>query len=55
VGGWGIKNFFIFGKALAVQSLWRGLMVLGLWHEVILKKYLRKKSVKDWFREGKKN
>jgi len=30
-------------------------MVLGLWHEVILKKYLRNKSVKDWFREGKKN
>jgi hypothetical protein len=30
-------------------------MVPGLWHEVILKKYLRKKSVKDWFREGKKN
>ena len=30
-------------------------MVPGLWHEVILKKYLRKKSVKDWFREGNKN
>jgi len=45
VGGWGVKNIFIFGKALATKILWRGLMVSGLWHEVILKKYLRKKSV----------
>lgn len=55
VGGLGIKNIFIFGKALEAKSLWRVLIVLGLWHEVILKKYLRKKQVKDWFREGNKN
>jgi len=47
VGGWGIKNIFNFGKSLEAKSLWRGLMVPGLWHEVILKKYLRKKSVKE--------
>jgi hypothetical protein len=28
-GGWGIKNIFTFGKALAAKSLWRCLMVLG--------------------------
>jgi ribonuclease HI len=55
LGGWGIKNIFTFGKALAAKSLWRCLMVHGLWHEVILKKYLRKKSVVAWFREGGKN
>jgi hypothetical protein len=55
VGGWGIKNIFFFGKALAAKSLWRCLNVPGLWNEVILKKYIRKKSVVDWLREGKKN
>jgi hypothetical protein len=55
VGGWGIKNIFSFGKALAAKSLWRCLMVPGLWHEVIHKKYLKKKIVVEWFREGWKN
>jgi len=27
-------------------------MVLGFWHEVILSKYLRNKSVVEWLREG---
>jgi hypothetical protein len=30
-------------------------MIPGLWHEVILKKYLKKKYVVEWFREGRKN
>jgi hypothetical protein len=54
LGGWGIKNIFTFGKALAAKSLWRCLMVPGLWHEVIVKKYLRKKSVVAWLRQGNK-
>jgi hypothetical protein len=52
LGGWGIKNIYAFGKSLATKSLWRCLMVPGLWHEVILRKYLRKKSVVEWLREG---
>jgi hypothetical protein len=55
MGGWGIKNTFTFGKALAAKFLWRCLMVLGLWHEVILKKYLNKKTVVEWFKEDRKN
>jgi hypothetical protein len=55
VGGWGNKIIFTFGKALASKSLWRCLMVPGLWHEVIMKKYLRKKSVTGWFREERKS
>jgi hypothetical protein len=54
-GGWGIKNIFSFGKALAAKILWRCLMVPRLWHEVAYKKYLKKKIVVDWFREGRKN
>jgi hypothetical protein len=45
VGGCGIENIFTFGKALVTKILWRCLMVPGLWHELILKKYLRKKSM----------
>ena len=30
-------------------------MVPGLWHEVEYKKYFKKKTVVEWFREGKKN
>jgi hypothetical protein len=55
MGGWGIKNIYSFGKALAAKSLWRCLMTQGLWHEVVVKKYLKKKSVVDWFRERRKN
>jgi hypothetical protein len=54
-GGWGFKNIFCFGKALVAKSLWRSLMVPGMWHEVILKKYLKKKYVVEWFREGRLN
>jgi hypothetical protein len=52
LGGWGIKNIYTFGKSLATKSLWRCLMVPGLWHEVIVSKYLRKKSVVEWLRQG---
>jgi len=30
-------------------------MIPGLWHEVIHKKYLKKKIVVEWFRECWKN
>jgi hypothetical protein len=30
-------------------------MVHGLWNEVVIKKYLKNKTVVEWFREGKKN
>ena len=40
-GGWGFKNIFSFGKALAAKILWRSLFGTGMWHEVILKKYLK--------------
>jgi hypothetical protein len=49
-GGWGIKNIFTFGKALEARSLWKCLMMPGIWHEVIIKKYLQKKTVEEWFR-----
>jgi hypothetical protein len=31
------------------------LMIPGLWHDVIHRKYLKQKSVVEWFRDGRKN
>jgi hypothetical protein len=55
IGGWGFKNILCFGKALAAKSLWRSLFGPGLWHEVILKKYLKMYFVVEWFRKGRLN
>jgi hypothetical protein len=30
-------------------------MLPGLWHEVIMKKYLKRKTIEKWFRQGRKN
>jgi hypothetical protein len=30
-------------------------MVSGIWHEVVHKKYLKKKTIIEWFREGRKH
>jgi hypothetical protein len=54
-GGWGIKNIYTFGKAWLQKVFGEVSWYLGLWHEVILKKYLKNKSVIEWLREGKKN
>jgi len=33
--------------------MWRCLMMPGLWHEVMIKKYIKKKTVEEWFRQGR--
>jgi hypothetical protein len=52
-GGRGFKNILCFEKSLATKSFWRSLLVPRLWHEVIHKRYLKNKSVFEWFREGR--
>jgi len=49
-GGWGLRNIFDFNKALAANSLWCVLMRDGIWHKVIIDKYLPHTTVKNWFR-----
>jgi hypothetical protein len=49
-GGWGIRNIFDFSKALVANTLWRVLMSGGIWHRVIMDKYLPHTTVKNWFR-----
>jgi hypothetical protein len=50
LGGWGLRNIFLFNRALAANSLWRVLMKDGIWHRVIKDKYLPYCSVSTWFR-----
>jgi hypothetical protein len=51
-GGWGVKNLFVFSRALATNTLWRCLMKDGLWHRVLKDKYLISPSVVAWLRRS---
>ena len=38
-GGWGLRDLFLFGRALLMKSLWRGLKSNGIWSEILKYKY----------------
>ena len=50
LGVWGIKNISLFENALVAKTLWRVLFKLGLWSEVIRRKYLKYRSVTQWIK-----
>ena len=52
MGGWGILNIFVFNKALATITLWRVLMGKGIWHKIIMDKYLDNKNVTSRLRSN---
>jgi hypothetical protein len=52
MGGWGILNIFYFSKALAAITLWRVLMGKGVWHKIIIDKYLDNRNVTSWLRSS---
>jgi hypothetical protein len=52
MGGWGILNIFDFSKALAATTLWRVLMGKGIWHKIIMDKYLGNINVSTWLRSS---
>jgi hypothetical protein len=52
LGGWGLKNPFLFNQGLAANSLWRVLMEDEIWHRVIKDKYLPYTSVATWLRSA---
>lgn len=54
LGEWGIKNIFLFNKALAAKNVWRSFLILGMWNEVINAKYLKNVNVIYWIRNPKK-
>jgi len=50
-GGWGLKNLFIFNKALLACSFWRAISNENFWHRVIKAKYLGSKPLSLWLRQ----
>jgi len=54
LGGWGLKNISIFGKALVSKSLWRGLFGSSMRCSLIKEKYIKKFLVIDWIRWSSK-
>jgi len=54
LGGWGLKNIFLFSKALAAKGGWRLLKTNSLWSRVIKQKYLAEESIEDWMRNPRK-
>jgi hypothetical protein len=52
MGGWGIRNIYLFNNALAENSLWRVLVKEGVWNKVIKDKYIPHRSVVTWLRSA---
>jgi hypothetical protein len=40
LGGWGLKNIFLFAKALVAKSVWRLISTDNLWTQVVTHKYI---------------
>jgi len=53
-GGWGLKNIFIFSKALAAKVGWRLLSTSSLWQKVVVQKYIAPETVEAWIRNPNK-
>jgi hypothetical protein len=51
--GWGLKNPFLFNRVLTTNSPWRVLMEDGIWHRLIIDKYLPYTSMDTWLRFAK--
>jgi len=51
LGGWGLKNIFLFVKALAAKVAWRLLQSQSLWTRVVFQKYIAPLTLIDWVRQ----
>jgi hypothetical protein len=47
---WGLKSICVFNMALAAKILWTLINNEGLWGKVMKLKYLKIKSIEEWFR-----
>jgi hypothetical protein len=54
LGGWGLKNIFLFSKALVTKSNWRLITSESLWTKVVTQKYIHPDSVEEWIRHPTK-
>jgi len=48
LGGWGLKNMFLFSKALTPKSGWRLLKTTSLWTRVVFQKYIAPDTLEGW-------
>ena len=55
LGGWGLKNIFLFTKDLAAKGGWRLVKTTSLWTRVIKQKYLPEESIEAWIRNPRKS
>jgi hypothetical protein len=49
-GGWGLRNLSHFNLALISNTLWHILFQEGIWHKIVMEKYLKKLNVINWVR-----
>jgi hypothetical protein len=54
MGGWGLKNIFLFSKALAAKGGWCLINTSSLWTKVIFQKYIAPVSLEAWIRSQPK-
>jgi len=54
-GGWGLKNIFLFSKALAAKVGWRLISTSSLWQKVVVQKYIAPDSIEAWIRKPVKS
>jgi hypothetical protein len=52
LGGWGLRNLHLSYLALSANTLWRILMVPGIWNKLIKDKYLSHLPVHSWLRSA---
>ena len=52
IGGWGLINMKIFGKALLCKSLYRGIFGSGPWSKIIQNRYLKRRSLEYWYQRS---
>ena len=50
LGGWELKNIFLFAKYLVAKGGWRILKMENLWAHVMIQKYISPESMEDWIR-----
>jgi hypothetical protein len=51
LGGWGLKNIFLFSKSLTAKCTWRLINTSSLWTRVVHQKYIVPLSILDWVRD----
>jgi len=50
IGGWGLKNLFLFSKTLVAKNVWRVTQGIDLWVQVVRAKYISPNTMEDWIR-----